>query len=131
MDLPRDRLTIRFSRSGGPGGQNVNKVETRVEVRFALDAADWIPAPVRARLRRLAAERINREGELIITSSRHRSQSRNIEDCLEKLKELIQAASRRPRKRIPTKPTGGARERRLEGKKQRGDTKRGRSWRPE
>ncbi|HVR72765.1 MAG TPA: alternative ribosome rescue aminoacyl-tRNA hydrolase ArfB [Planctomycetota bacterium] len=131
MDLPRDRLTIRFSRSGGPGGQNVNKVETRVEVRFALDAADWIPTPVRARLRRLAAERINREGELIITSSRHRSQSRNIEDCLEKLKELIQAASRRPRKRIPTKPTGGARERRLEGKKQRGDTKRGRSWRPE
>jgi ribosome-associated protein len=130
MNIPRERLTIRFARAGGPGGQNVNKVETKAEVRFKVAEADWIPPPARERLRALEASRINREGELVIASDRFRTQAQNIEDCLRKLEEMLTAASRRPKRRIATRPTRASKERRRQAKRQRGERKSARRWRP-
>jgi len=129
LDIPRSRLTIHFARSGGPGGQNVNKIESKVEVRFVLSTADWIPPSIRGRLAQIAAGRMNQEGELMISSTRFRSQAQNLNDCLAKLGQLIEAASRRPKRRIPTAPTRGARERRFRVKKARSMKKRSREWR--
>jgi ribosome-associated protein len=130
MDIPRDRLTIRFSRASGPGGQHVNKTSTRVEVRFVLAEADWIPAPTRTRLGLREANRINADGELMVTSERHRSQSANIDECLAKLAAMIEAASRPPKRRKPTKPSRAAKQRRLTAKKQHGQRKQQRAWHP-
>jgi ribosome-associated protein len=127
IPIPRDRLTIRFSRSGGPGGQNVNKVSSRAEVRFALAEADWLPPPVRDRLRELFPTRITEGGDLRVVSDRFRDQKMNIDDCLERIAELLQAAARRPKRRVPTRPTRGSRQRRIEGKKARSEVKRRRS----
>lgn len=126
MKIPRNRLQISFSRSGGPGGQNVNKVETRVEVRFRVADADWIPPETKARLRKREHRRINVDGELVLHESRHRSQTRNLEECIEKLESLLDAANRRPRRRIPTAPTRASRERRLSAKRKLADKKRNR-----
>lgn len=126
MKIPLERLTIRSSRSSGPGGQNVNKVATRVEIRFHLDSADWIPLSVRKRLGQLQRRRINQAGELVIVSSRHRKRVRNLEDCLDRLRDFIEAASRRPRRRVATKPTRASREKRLREKRRRGLLKEGR-----
>ncbi len=130
IEIPRDRLTIRFARSGGPGGQNVNKVETKAEIRFVVAEADWIPEPARRRLGMLQRNRITRGGELVIASERFRSQSRNIEDCLDRLHGMLEAARHAPKKRIPTKATRGSQRRRLESKTKRSATKKGRRWRP-
>jgi ribosome-associated protein len=115
--IPEERLEVRVSRSGGPGGQNVNKVSSRVEIRFSLDGADWIPPAVRERLRELYPSRITRTGDFRLVSSRFRDQPRNLRDCIEKLGDLLSAASRRPAPRIPTRPGRGARERRLQEKR--------------
>lgn len=109
MDIPRERLKIRFSRSGGPGGQNVNRVETKVEIRFELAAADWIPPGVRERLKALARGRITEAGELCIASTRFRTQRQNLEDCIRKLSRLLELASVPPPKRIRTRPTASSR----------------------
>jgi ribosome-associated protein len=130
MDIPREKLTIRFARSGGPGGQNVNKVETKVEVRFLLDEADWISPRIRGRLRQMARRRMNSEGELVIRSSRFRSQARNLEDCIAKLSALLEAARQVPKRRIATRPTKASRQRRMDSKKARSKTKAQRRWRP-
>ena len=119
IEIPRNRLDIRFSRSGGPGGQNVNKLETRVEIRFTVDEADWIPAAVRTRLRRIEGHRITRDGVFRLVSDRHRTRERNLEQCLAKLREILARASRPPRVRRPTKPTRASRERRLRDKQHR------------
>src|SRR5206468_6839096 len=84
MDIPRERLTIRFARSGGPGGQNVNKVETKAEVRFLLAEADWLPLSVRERLKQLFPGRLTQEGEIVLSSSRSRSQAQNLNDGIQK-----------------------------------------------
>ena len=123
MKVPREKLQIGFSRSSGPGGQNVNKVSTRTEIRFLLEAADWLPAAVRRRLADLYPRRLNRDGEFIVVSSRYRSQGRNFEDCIEKLEGLIERATRRPKRRIPTRKTRASNERRIEEKKRRGQVK--------
>ena len=129
MQIPRERLTIRFARSGGPGGQNVNKVETKAEVRFVLSDANWIPPSVRERLKQLFSGKLNQEGELVLSSSRFRSQAQNLEDCLRKLRGMIEASSHKPKRRIATAPTRASRERRVQAKKVRGARKRERRWR--
>ena len=127
MKIPRDRLIIRSTHSSGPGGQNVNKVATKVEIRFHVEEADWLSRRGRTRLQELQKRRINQQGELVITSSRYRHKSRNLEDCIEKLEKIIEEASKRPRRRIPTKPTKASRQKRLEGKRKRSIVKRGRA----
>lgn len=92
-DIPVDRLTISYCRSSGPGGQNVNKVNSKAEVRFHLASADWIEEPVRLKLAVKHKNRINRSGELILTSECSRYQFRNLADCLQKLRDMIAEAS--------------------------------------
>ncbi len=121
--IPRSELTFQFSRSGGPGGQNVNKVSSRVQMRWNVETTETLPEDVRRRLKSLNRRRINSNGELIVTSQRYRDQPRNIEDCLEKLRELVDAAAVTPRRRRPTRPSAGSRRRRLQEKRERSDRK--------
>ncbi|XP_010219113.1 PREDICTED: peptidyl-tRNA hydrolase ICT1, mitochondrial [Tinamus guttatus] len=92
-----DRLTISYCRSSGPGGQNVNKVNTKAEVRFHLASADWIPEDVRQKMALMHRKRINRAGELIVNSEESRYQMRNLAICLEKIRGLVTEATERPK----------------------------------
>lgn len=121
--IPRSELTFQFSRSGGPGGQNVNKVNTRVQMRWNIEQTEALNEEVSHRFQALNRRRINSDGELIITSQRYRDQLRNIDDCIEKLQELVTAAATKPRRRRPTKPSAGAKRRRLQGKRERSERK--------
>ena len=112
----------RFVRASGPGGQNVNKVASAVELRFDIGAST-LPSDVKERLRALAGHRVNAEGVLVIDSREHRTQARNREAARQRLIDLITQAAKRPRRRKATKPRPAAREKRLEGKKLRGKVK--------
>ena len=123
ISIDEQELEERFVRASGPGGQNVNKLSTAVQLRFDARGSPNLPNDVRARLERLAGKRLTREGVIVIIAQRHRTQERNRQDALDRLVELIQAAAVAPIPRRKTKPTRGSRERRLEGKKQRGKVK--------
>jgi ribosome-associated protein len=119
-----------FVRSSGPGGQNVNKLSTAVQLRFNVRHSPSLPGDVRARLERLAGSRLTRDGELVIIAQSHRTQVRNRQDALDRLLELIRRAAVAPIKRRPTRPTKASRERRIEGKKRRGGIKQQRRVKP-
>ena len=112
-----------FIRASGPGGQNVNKLATAVQLRFDVQHSPSLPAELRERLKRLAGRRVTRAGVLVITAQRHRTQERNRADALNRLVTLIRDAAVRPKRRRATKPTAASRRRRLEAKKRRSGIK--------
>ena len=131
ISIPDDELEWKFIRSSGPGGQNVNKVASAVQLRFMLPANASLPAPVRSRLRRLAGQKLIDDGSILISARAERSQEQNRRAALGRLEELIRAAMIEPKIRKKTRPTRASKERRIESKKRRASTKRqrgGRGW---
>ena len=127
LSIPDSELVERFVRSSGPGGQNVNKVATAVELRFDVVHSPSLPEPVRARLLARRDRRLTDDGVLVLSAQRFRTQDRNREDARERLAALITAVLAPPKKRIATKPSKGAKERRLGAKRERATVKRQRS----
>ncbi len=127
LQIPLAEFAWSYVRSGGPGGQNVNKVASKAVLRWPLEASPSLPPEVKMRLRTLQRRRITVEGDLVMSSQRYRDQERNREDCLEKLRDLIREAATVPKARRPSKPTRGSRERRLADKRHRATTRSARS----
>lgn len=119
-------ITVDFIRSSGPGGQNVNKVATGVQLRFALNESASLPEDVKQRLRSIARNRITGEGVLIIEAQRFRTQEQNREDALARLAALVYQAAQKPKARKPTRPSAASQARRVEAKKRRGSVKQAR-----
>lgn len=128
--LDESELEFNFVRSSGPGGQNVNKVATAVQLRFYLNENETLPEAVKTRLRRLAGRRLTKDGILIIESSEGRTQDRNRRLAEERLVELIRRAAVKPKRRKKTRPSASARERRLRKKRQRSQIKKWRRYDP-
>lgn len=131
VTLEEAELEERFVRSSGPGGQNVNKVSTAVELRFDVRSSPSLPGEVRVRLERLAGRRLTDEGVLVIQAQSHRTQDRNREDARERLFELIRQACVVPKRRIKTKAPRASKERRRESKAKRSHVKKLRGAKPD
>lgn len=130
ISLDEREIEENFVRSTGPGGQNVNKLSTAVQLRFDVRRSPSLLPAVRARLERLAGRRLTTEGVLIIAAQRHRTQERNRQEARERLVDLIRRAAEPPKPRHPTRPTIGSKRRRLEGKTRRSRLKRLRGAKP-
>ena len=127
--IPDDELEWKFIRSSGPGGQNVNKVASAVQLRFLLPQNTSLPVAVRSRLQRLAGQRLIDDGTILLTARAERSQEQNRRAALERLADLVRAALIEPKIRKKTRPTRASKERRIDSKKHRAGTKRQRSGR--
>jgi len=123
LHIDEAELEESFIAASGPGGQNVNKVATAVQLRFNLLKCETLPDAVKNRMRVLAGRRLNQEGVIVITANRFRTQLQNREDARERLFEMVRAAAVAPAFRKPTRPTKASKTRRLEAKSQRGETK--------
>ena len=123
IKIPLSEFHFTFARSGGPGGQNVNKVNTKAMLRWSISTSPSVSEALRERFQKKYARRINKQGDLIITSQRFRDQGRNVADCLEKLRALLASVATAPKPRKKTKPSKAARQRRLTDKRQKSEKK--------
>jgi ribosome-associated protein len=130
ISLDENEIRFKFIRASGPGGQNVNKVATAAQLRFDVGNSPSLPGDVRTRLIRLAGRRVTHEGILILEAKQFRTQERNREDAVKRLVDLISKAAERPKLRKKTRPSGAAREKRIESKKRRGSVKKMRRTNP-
>ena len=121
--VPLKEFQFTFSRSAGPGGQNVNKVNTKVTLRWAVEASASLPSEMQQRFLSAFPRRITKEGEILVTSQRFRDQGRNVADCLNKLREMLLSVAIRPKTRRPTRPTRASRRRRLRDKRKLSEKK--------
>jgi ribosome-associated protein len=126
IQIPLTEFKFSYARSPGPGGQNVNKVNTKVTLKWDVHNTTHLPEAVKLRLTKKFARRISKAGDLIVTSHRFRDQGRNVADCLSKLREMIESVRKAPTVRKKTKPTKGSKLRRLDSKKKKSAVKKGR-----
>ena len=131
LQIPGNELHLSFARSAGPGGQNVNKVNSKAVLRWNVSSSPSLPDDVKYRFKQKFSQRINHLGEVVLASDRHRDQPRNIGECYEKLRQLILSVLVAPRARKPTRPSRGAVERRLQSKRHQSRRKQSRRFRPE
>lgn len=123
IQIPYSEFDFSFERSSGPGGQNVNKVASKARLRWNIAASPSLPDDVRERAQAAYRRRITQDGDLILTSQRYRDQPRNLQDCLEKLRELLAAVALPPKPRKPTRPSRAAQRRRVEEKRKQSEKK--------